>query len=588
MMPPVCAYQIKNGLHFPSEASFASFLRPHDDHSSRPRTLLQDNESLFAEQIEKFSRPGNSASYVLADVSINEQIGQSYRLAALGSSGIPPTAVTSLAVHMLLGKQDARGNWNSYSHRPPLEDSRVTATAITIRALRLFATPDRAGEITKRIELARKWLASVQPVSTEESTMKLLGLAWAGADLATIKHAADPVLREQRPDGGWAQIPNRESDAYATGEVVVALNQAAQISSDDARVVRAMDFLLRTQKTDGTWLVETRRTFFPGLPYFESGFPYGKHQFISYAATAWASMALMVGGGSGVSDVLMGSPKQTSMPAPGKPDLPPLVRAALEGTPQDLKTALAQGGDVNARWTDNGLTALMCAAYNADKVKMLIAAGADVNAATKQGHTALMLAAGYFGAKDSVRTLLEHGADPNAVTARERVQNALRMATMRGDVEVISMLLEHGAKINDLPTGSTAMVWAAPQGDQATVAYLLSRGARADSRAEWSGYPLTGLTGAIIAGSPETVSLLLSKGAPVNQVLSEGWTPLLDAAAEIDRDDTRIIESLLAGGADVSLRTSDGQTALALAEKSGNTAAAKLLRNAENGGIRRQ
>jgi hypothetical protein len=53
---------------------------------------------------------------------------------------------------------------------------------------------------------------------------------------------------------------------------------------------RGTDFLLRTQAADGTWLVKTRSIWLQ--PYFESGFPYGRDQFISTAGTAWASMAL--------------------------------------------------------------------------------------------------------------------------------------------------------------------------------------------------------------------------------------------------------------------------------------------------------
>ena len=47
---------------------------------------------------------------------------------------------------------------------------------------------------------------------------------------------------------------------------------------------------MKTQAADGTWHVVTRSIWLQ--PYFESGFPYGRDQFISTAGTAWASMAL--------------------------------------------------------------------------------------------------------------------------------------------------------------------------------------------------------------------------------------------------------------------------------------------------------
>ena len=53
--------------------------------------------------------------------------------------------------------------------------------------------------------------------------MQLLGLAWAKAPADAVRTSADALLREQRPDGGWAQLPTLETDAYATGQALVAL-----------------------------------------------------------------------------------------------------------------------------------------------------------------------------------------------------------------------------------------------------------------------------------------------------------------------------------------------------------------------------
>ena len=51
-----------------------------------------------------------------------------------------------------------------------------------------------------------------------------------------------------------------------------------------------MRYLLKTQQPDGTWHVVTRSK--PIQKYFETGFPHGKDQFISSAASAWAATAL--------------------------------------------------------------------------------------------------------------------------------------------------------------------------------------------------------------------------------------------------------------------------------------------------------
>jgi hypothetical protein len=51
-------------------------------------------------------------------------------------------------------------------------------------------------------------------------------------------------------------------------------------------------FLLATQLDDGSWHVRSRAV--PIQPYFDSQFPHGEDQFISAAATNWATMALIV------------------------------------------------------------------------------------------------------------------------------------------------------------------------------------------------------------------------------------------------------------------------------------------------------
>jgi N-acyl-D-amino-acid deacylase len=63
-----------------------------------------------------------------------------------------------------------------------------------------------------------------------------------------------------------------------------------RLSAIDPVYQRGVDYLLGTQADDGTWRVKTRAIWLQ--PYFESGFPYGKDQFISTAGTAWAAMAL--------------------------------------------------------------------------------------------------------------------------------------------------------------------------------------------------------------------------------------------------------------------------------------------------------
>ena len=91
------------------------------------------------------------------------------------------------------------------------------------------------------------------------------------------------------------------------------------------------------------------------------------------------------------------------------------IRAAAWGdTPwgtDRLKALIAAGADVNAKGKA-GKTALLVAAENGqvDNVNLLIAAGADVNATDNRGSTSLIFAA-RLGSLDCVKALIAAGAD---------------------------------------------------------------------------------------------------------------------------------------------------------------------------------
>jgi squalene cyclase len=97
------------------------------------------------------------------------------------------------------------------------------------------------------------------------------------------------LIKLQQPDGGWAQTPHLESDAYATGQVLYTLRSLGFASTHPA-IRQGVGFLLRTQRPDGSWFVKSRAMKIQ--PYFESGFPYGHDQWISQSGTAWAVIGL--------------------------------------------------------------------------------------------------------------------------------------------------------------------------------------------------------------------------------------------------------------------------------------------------------
>ena len=82
------------------------------------------------------------------------------------------------------------------------------------------------------------------------------------------------------------------SDAYATGEVLYALAESGMVEGHRSDYERGVRFLMQTQQPDGSWHVASRAVRFQ--QHFETGFPYGKDQFLSATATSWAAMALML------------------------------------------------------------------------------------------------------------------------------------------------------------------------------------------------------------------------------------------------------------------------------------------------------
>jgi Prenyltransferase and squalene oxidase repeat len=213
-----------------------------------------------------------------------------YALLTLEVGGKKPGEVTDAVADYLLRKDESAEHWRGSSNRPPSEASEFTSTYLALRALTAFGKEGQKDRIAVRVNKARQWLEATAPKDTEDRVFRLLALKAASSPEESIRKASDDLLATRRNDGGWSQLDGGTSDAYATGSALVALHLSGRLATDRPEYQGGLRFLIANQREDGSWFVASRSK--PFQTYFESGFPYGKDQFISMAATSWAVTAL--------------------------------------------------------------------------------------------------------------------------------------------------------------------------------------------------------------------------------------------------------------------------------------------------------
>lgn len=109
-----------------------------------------------------------------------------------------------------------------------------------------------------------------------------------------------------------------------------------------------------------------------------------------------------------------------------------------------------------------------------------------------------------------VRLLLDAGANANA---RSQISGntALFLAAYRGRMDVVKLLVEHGADVNAKDDGdSTPLQDAAWSGQTEVVRYLLEQGAEPDAK---DGFGRSALDLAIEGGHTEIATILEEAGA---------------------------------------------------------------------------
>jgi len=245
--------------------------------------------------------------------------------------------------------------------------------------------------------------------------------------------------------------------------------------------------------------------------------------------------------------------------------LTPLMLAAREGEPELARVLVDAGADVNAVAGD-GKTALALSIFNGnyEVASLLVDRKADVNKADAQRFTPLFWAVDRRNMETApnfpwmvtvdplplIRKLLDAGANPNALvnnTPRARMREgsprivfatALMRAAFAADLELVKLLLARGADASIISRDGETMVSAA-----AGLAFI-------------HGYH----RGKTPAERLEVVKLFVSLGNDVNQADDYGITPLMAAG---NYGDVPIIQYLIDVGADLSAhdlgKKNDGQ-----------------------------
>jgi ankyrin repeat domain-containing protein 17 len=193
---------------------------------------------------------------------------------------------------------------------------------------------------------------------------------------------------------------------------------------------------------------------------------------------------------------LLRKPRPAIPPPMPRIESPPLNDAAFLGELAEVRELLRDGADVNAR-SSVGRTALMLALATVvddpqpnpagpaaqararrkfQIARLLVESGADVTASCCQGRTALHEAIGALGSDGDIVPILElliaRGADVNQATADQH-RTPLEYAVEYGTPKRIDVLLKHGAR-SDVTTfeGKSMLELAEVRGDAAVLALI--------------------------------------------------------------------------------------------------------------------
>lgn len=203
----------------------------------------------------------------------------------------------------------------------------------------------------------------------------------------------------------------------------------------------------------------------------------------------------------------------------------PLATALAKKAHAAASLLLARGANPDGNGTDTAPPVF--SARDAKSVKMLSAAGADLNRRDVNGSTPLHMAAA-SGSSGVIKALLTGGADPSARAGQwgfVPLQDAARLRR----VAAIRALMTHPPAPNLVARAMIELIQSPKARPLAALAALLDAGADPN---EGAGHPkeILPIHIAAASGNVKTLELLVGAGADLNRADADGQTAVLIAA----------------------------------------------------------
>jgi hypothetical protein len=248
----------------------------------------------FLSEVSTFLTAADNRAKIFADAADKRpeaqqlSVGAVYALFALSALERPTKEVRELqakSVKHILERQDKDGGWATNLRPPVIGDKAVSNALIALSLATSKLEGDQAVASKAAWEKSLKQLGEPkQPAELQFPVLKLWLQSKAG-DTVGAKATAEKIVSLQNKDGGWGQLKDAPSDAWATGQTLYVLSVAGR-KSDDPAIQKGRDWLVKSQLADGSWLMKSR-------PFGPENKTAKNLEPITYSSTSWALLGLI-------------------------------------------------------------------------------------------------------------------------------------------------------------------------------------------------------------------------------------------------------------------------------------------------------